>query len=171
METYIAFLRGINVGGNAIIPMAELKTICTDIGFENVRTFIQSGNVIFGSKLGEDVLIKQLEGALYKTLQKEITVVIRTAKELSSMVTRNPFPDAKPSLVGVVLLTTPIPKDAFKSVIAPGGEEIEISEREIYIYYPTGMGSSKLKLPKTAQNGTVRNINTITKIEALCQGK
>lgn len=169
MSTFIAFLRGINVGGNTIIPMAELKTICMGIGFENVRTYIQSGNVIFTSKLAEDALVKQLEDALHKTMQKEITVVIRTAQELNSIISRNPFSDATPSLVGVVLLTAPVPKDAFESLTGPGGEEIVISEREIYIYYPNGMGKTKLKLPKIAQKGTVRNINSITKISALCQ--
>ena len=61
METYIAFLRGINVGGNNILLMSELKLMCYDIGLENVRTYIQSGNVIFESGLSEDKLVKVLE--------------------------------------------------------------------------------------------------------------
>jgi uncharacterized protein (DUF1697 family) len=64
MTTHIAFLRGINVGGNTILPMSELKSICDDLGFKNVRTYIQSGNVVFESNLSEEELIKDMEGAL-----------------------------------------------------------------------------------------------------------
>lgn len=171
METYIAFLRGINVGGNNILPMSELKSICTNIGFKNVRTYIQSGNVIFESGLSENEVIKQFESALYLARQKDIAVIIRTAKELNAVISRNPFPDAKPSWVGVTLFTAPLPGDMLKSIQNIVDEEIVISEREIYVYYPSGMGLSKLKFPNIRQKGTARNINTLTKIAELCQNK
>jgi len=164
--TYVAFLRGINVGGNRVLPMAELKLICNGIGFKNVRTYIQSGNVIFESDLPEEALTKNLEQALYSREQKQINVIIRTVMELESIISSNPFPDAKLSRVGVMFFTDPVPADLLKGFKIQGSEEIVISRREIYIYYPLGMGRSKLKLP-LMQPGTVRNINTITKIAEL----
>jgi uncharacterized protein (DUF1697 family) len=164
METHIAFLRGINVGGNNMLSMSELKSICNDIGFKNVRTYIQSGNVIFESELSEEILVKGLERALQASKQKHIPVVIRTAKELESVISRNPFPNAKPAQVGIMFFSDPVPNDVLKDLTLSGPEEVEISGREIYIHYPNGMRQSKLELPKMIQKGTVRNINTITKL-------
>ena len=164
METHIAFLRGINVGGNNMLSMSELKSICNDIGFKNVRTYIQSGNVIFESELSEEMLVKGLERALQASKQKHIPVVIRTAKELESVISCNPFPNAKPEQVGIMFFSDPIPNDGLKDLTLSGPEEVEISGREIYIHYPNGMRQSKLELPKMIQKGTVRNINTITKL-------
>lgn len=147
----------------ASLPMVELRTLCNDIGLENVRTYIQSGNVIFQSEFPEEMLIKKLEQALYTKGQKHIPVIIRTIGELELVISRNPFPDGKPSQVGVMFFVDAIPTDLLKDMTITGPEEIEIFEREIYIHFPNGMGRSKLKLP-LAQQGTVRNINTVTKL-------
>ncbi len=169
MATYIAFLRGINVGGNTILSMSELRSICDNLEFKNVRTFIQSGNVIFESELPEEVLIKKLEGALQDSKQKQIPVVIRSANELEAVLSCNPFPNANPAQVGVLFLSTQVPQDLLKDITIPTFEELVISGREIYIYYPNGMGRSKLKIPVMAQQGTVRNINTVAKLVKLSQ--
>ena len=167
MDTYIAFLRGINVGGTTRLPMAELKLICSGLGFKNVRTYLNSGNVIFKSELSEEILVKKIEQALYARKQKHISVIIRTSKDLESLVSCNPFPNAKPAQVGIMFFEDPVPKDVLESITIPGPEEVKISGREIYIHYPNGMGHSKLKLPKMSQSGTVRNINTVTKLAEL----
>jgi uncharacterized protein (DUF1697 family) len=129
-----------------------------------VRTYIQSGNVIFESELSEEMLVKGLELALQARKQKKIPVVIRTAKELESVISCNPFPNAKPAQVGIMFFSDTVPNDVLKDLTISGPEEVEISGREIYIHYPNGMGRSKLELPKMLQKGTVRNINTITKL-------
>ncbi len=167
MKSYIAFLRGINVNGNTGLSMTRLKSICEEIGYKNVRTYIRSGNVLFCSELSGEMVVKKLEDALYESKQKHITVIIRTRKELETIITSNPFPKANPSQVGVMFFTNPVTQDLLKDVIIPGPEEVKISGREIYIHYPNGMGHSKLKLPKMNQRGTVRNINTITKLVEL----
>lgn len=161
MKTYIAFLRGVNVGGNTALPMARLKSICQDIGFENVRTYIRSGNVLFESELSEEMLVEKLEDALYISEQKHIPVIIRSGNELENILNRNPFANANPSQVGVMFFADSIPKNLLEGLTIPGPEELEISRQEIYIHFPNGMGRSKLKLPKT---GTMRNINTITRL-------
>jgi|ERR1035437_1329819 uncharacterized protein (DUF1697 family) len=169
MATHIAFLRGINVGGNIILLMSELKSICDDLGFENVRTFIQSGNVVFESNLSEEVLMNELEGALQDSKQKRIPVIIRSVNELESVISCNPFPNTNPAQVGVLFLSTQIPKDLLTDITIPSPEEVVVSGREIYIHYPNGMGRSKLKLPAMTQQGTVRNINTVAKLVKLSQ--
>ncbi|MDX1941062.1 MAG: DUF1697 domain-containing protein [Saprospiraceae bacterium] len=169
MAIFIALLRGINVGGNTIFPMAELKAICEAAGFKNVRTYIQSGNVLFETELSEVEQVNILEDAIKTSKQKHIPVIIRSAAEMEAVLTRNPFPDALPAQVGVLFLVNKAPNDLFKDVIMEGREEVVVSGREIYIHFPDGMGRSKLKFPKAAQEGTMRNINTIVKLVKLAE--
>lgn len=171
MTTFIAFLRGINVGGNTILPMAKLKDICTDLGFENVRTYIQSGNVLFDSDLSEHKLMIMLELALEAQMEKLIPVILRSAKELEAVVAKNPFPNANPSQVGISFFIQSVAEKYFNDFVNTEPEEIVVSGREIYIHYPNGMGRSKLKLPKMQEQGTVRNINTVGKLVELTKVK
>ena len=76
METFVALLRGINVGGNNILPMSELKALCEEAGFKNVRTYIQTGNVIFESKIAEDKVVSKIENGLKKRLQNPVAVMV-----------------------------------------------------------------------------------------------
>jgi uncharacterized protein (DUF1697 family) len=169
LTTYIGFLRGVNVGGRTMLPMSELRTLCEKLGFERVRTYIQSGNLILESPLSEGALTKQLETALQQKMGKRIPVAIRTIDELENVLTKNPFQNAEPARVGVMFFAKPVPKDFLDRVSTSTGEEVKVGKREVYIYYPNGMGRSKLKLPKEADEGTVRNINTARKLIELCR--
>ena len=84
MTTCVALLRAINVGGSGKLPMKDLARLCTDLGFGNVRTYIQSGNVIFESRLSEQAIRTKLERALTEKLGKQAAAVVRTAAELRS---------------------------------------------------------------------------------------
>ena len=170
MTTYIALLRGINVGGHGILPMAELKTLCVNLGLMQVRTYIQSGNVLFESDLSENQIVEVLEAELLIKLQKSIPVIVRAAAEMEAVLAGNPFPGVNPSQVGVLLFKKPEADECLKDFKYPGPEEIVISNsnKELYIHFPNGMGRSKLKLPKSVEQGTVRNINTIKKLVELC---
>jgi uncharacterized protein (DUF1697 family) len=167
MGTYIAFLRGINVGGNTMISMKELAAICTHIDFKEVRTYINSGNVLFKSPLLEEKLQKALEKELARKIGKDIKVVIRSTKDLEQIIDENPFRKAVPSQVGVLLVTEPITKKVLEEFVIPGREEVALGRREVYVHYPDGMGRSKLKWPPTLQGGTMRNVNTLTKLVSL----
>lgn len=167
MTTFIAFLRGINVGGNVMLPMKKLAGICEDIGFENVRTYINSGNVIFESNETEEELKIKLEKALFKNMGRKIDVIIRKETELKSIIKKNPFPKTNSSQVGVLLFAKSVSKSFAKEVEISGPEEVVISGREVFINFPNGMGKSKLKLPPVAKTGTVRNMNTISKLATL----
>ncbi len=143
--------------------------MCTDLGFGKVRTYIQSGNVVFESRLSEKSVRAKLEEVLTKRLGKKADVLVRTPAELRSILEANPFPKAHPSRVSVVFLSNPVPKDLLDTVVAPGGEEVRLGHREVYIHYPEGMGRSKLKLRFPGDAGTARNINTITKLVAMSE--
>ena len=162
MTTYIALLRAINVGGTGKLPMKDLAELCTNLGFDLVRTYIQSGNVVFESKLSEKTIRTRLEKALAERLGKPADVVVRTAAELKSVLQDNPFPHAEPAKVGVHFQSDRVNKNLLDTVVAPGGEKVHLGKREIYIYFPDGMGRSKLKF--SAGVGTIRNMNTVAKL-------
>lgn len=170
MTIFVALLRAINVSGTGMLPMKELSAICVDLGFEKVRTYIQSGNVVFESTLPEENVRAGLEQVLTRRMGKKVDVMVRSASELRSILKANPFPEAEPAKVAVVFLSHPAPKGMLDNVAAPGGEEVRLGNREIYIHYPNGMGRSKLKLPSTPGAATARNINTVTKLVAMTTG-
>jgi uncharacterized protein (DUF1697 family) len=167
MNTFVAFLRGINVGGNTMVSMKELVAICMHIGFEEVRTYINSGNIIFRSSLPEGDLQKALEKELSGKTGKEIGVVIRSISDLETIVRNNPFPQAIPSQVGVLLVTGSTEKKVLAEFVIPGREEVVPGKREVYVHYPYGMGRSKLRWPSSLRSGTMRNINTLAKLVSL----
>jgi uncharacterized protein (DUF1697 family) len=169
MAVFIALLRAINVGGTGMLPMKELSTLCSDLGLKKVCTYIQSGNVIFESALAEKAVKAKLEEALAKRMGKKVDVAVRTPQELQTIIKGNPFSDAPPARVLVFFLPTQVAKTVLDKVVAPGGEEVRLGKREIYVHYPDGMGRSKLKLPFASQ-ATARNINTVTKLIAIASG-
>ena len=169
MGLVIALLRGINVGGTGILPMKELAGLCSGLGFESVRTYIQSGNVVFESGSSEGAIRSCMEKALAVKMGKKIDVVVRTSEEMRLVLSRNPFPDQEGAKVAVAFLGEPPPKHLMREVIAPGGEQVQRGTREIYVYYPNGMGRSKLKLHLNGATTTVRNINTIAKLVAMTE--
>lgn len=166
MPVYVALLRAINVGGTGVLPMKELARLCAQLGFDQVRTYIQSGNAIFESTHTEAEVRADLERALADNMGKGVDVLIRTAAELRAVLTANPFPDANPAQVGVVFLSQPAPPGLMDAVVNPGGEEVRLGNRELFIHYPDGMGRSKLKLPAISAS-TTRNLNTVAKLVAM----
>jgi uncharacterized protein (DUF1697 family) len=170
MPTLIALLRAVNVGGTGKLPMAELRTLAERAGCREVRTYIQSGNLVCVHP-GAAALKRELEAALAKKLGKPVLVLVRTVPELRDLLERNPFPDAPPNRVLVHLLDRkPGAADA-KKVEAwpiPGREEVVLDGREVFLHYPDGQGRSKLKIP-FAEAGTARNLNTLRAVLALAE--
>jgi uncharacterized protein (DUF1697 family) len=164
LAVFIALVRGINVGGTGLLQMKELAGLCSALSFQAIRTYIQSGNVMFESSLSEDAVRSRLEKALAARMGKKIDVMVRTPAEMRSILSDNPFRGKEPAKVAVAFLREPPPHDLMKRVVAPGGEQVRPGKREIYIYYPDGMGRSKLKLPLEKTAATVRNINTVAKL-------
>jgi len=169
--TFVAFLRAVNVGGTTMISMKALAELCTRIGFNNVRTYLNSGNVLFQSALREEEIQQSLESELKKVTGKHIDVILRTGDDLKRIVQENPFPDENPSQIGVLLVAKPVVKNILSEFIISGKERVVPKEREVFIHYPDGMGRSKLKIPAPLVNGTTRNIATITKLANLSSEK
>ena len=164
---FIALLRAVNLGATRAIAMKDLSKLCTDLGLKNVRTFIQSGNVLFRTARKEDDVRNALEKALARHMKAEVDVFIRTAREMQRIMDANPFPHAEPSKVVVVFLAKAAPKAILDTVVAPGGEEVRLGKRELYIHYPNGQGRSKLKIRSDGGHGTARNTNTVRKLVSL----
>jgi uncharacterized protein (DUF1697 family) len=169
MTVYVALLRAVNVGGTGMLPMKDLTALCTEIGFDDVRTYIQSGNVVFKSRRASEPVKTTLERALAKHMGKTVDVIVRDAVQMRRALEANPFPKAEPAKVAVAFCGAAVDRTLFDEVVAPGGEKIVARDQEIYIYYPDGMGRSKLKFPKVQCPVTVRNINTVTKLVALAE--
>lgn len=168
MAVYIALLRAVNVGGTGKLPMSELRTLCEKAGFEDVVTYIQSGNVVFRSALPPAGVQESLESLLSKRMGKPPGVLIRTPARMKRILEGNPFPQAPPNRVLVFFLETSVSKRAVDAVDPPGREELVASGKEIYVHYPDGQGRSKLKVPY-ADRGTGRNLNTVRKLLELAR--
>jgi uncharacterized protein (DUF1697 family) len=160
---YVALLRAVNLAGTGKLPMPELKSMCDSLGFLNARTYINSGNVVFESKLSEAAVKAKLEKCLASYAGKPVDVLVRTGPEMAAVLAKNPFKSRPPNQTVAIFLDERPPKDALKTITGQAKEEVALGTREIYAYYPDGMGRSKLKIP-AAKRGTARNMNTIAKL-------
>lgn len=161
MATYIALLRGINVGGHKMVSMAGVRAKMTAAGYSNVRTLLQSGNVVFEGRKPKGL------DALLGT-----DVLIRTAGEWRSIVERNPFPkEAKADPAHLVVMCLRDPPASLDSLVMPARERASLDASQLYLYYPDGQGTSKLTNAliekKLATRGTARNWNTTLKLLAM----
>jgi uncharacterized protein (DUF1697 family) len=163
MGKYVALLRAVNVGGTGKLPMAVLKQICIDSGFDRVETYIASGNVVFESTHKAAVVQSALERRLQDDAGRNIDVFIRTAAEMQAVLRANPFPKADPARTYAFFLSGKPAPDALTNVRRRTDEELRAGTREIYVHYPGGMGQSRLVIP-AALSGTARNMRTVAKL-------
>ena len=168
MTAFVSLLRAVNVGGTGKLPMTELKAMCEGAGFRSVRTYIASGNVVFESTKTEAQLKAILEAALKAYAGKPVGVLVRTAAEMAAVLAGNPFAQMPGSRVVAYFLDGAPTKDALQTVANQTCEQLRLGKREIYVYYPDGMGNSKLKIA-AAKAGTARNMNTIAKLAVMAQ--
>lgn len=163
MSAYVALLRAVNVGGTAKLPMSELKAMCIAQNFENVQTYIASGNVVFSCEQTELEVKAALEKRLMTYAGKPVGVMVRTAREMADIVEANPFPDAPRNRTVAIFLNASPSDNTLETVSGRKDEEIILGRREIYVAYGADMGRSKLRIPAAA-SGTARNINTIARL-------
>ena len=171
----VALLRGINVGGNKTVPMADLRAIVEKAGFNGVSTFINSGNVIFeGSKKAAEVEAA-LEGAIEKRFKFEVPVIVRTAEQWAVYAKGTPFKSAQKTRAKAVQLCVaqgPIDKGALALLREKATtEKVELAGDAFWIYYPAGIPRSKLSpalLDRAAGSPvTARNWNTVLTLAEL----
>ena len=164
---YAALLRAVNVGGTGKLAMTDLARLCETEGLCDVRTYIQSGNVVFTSPKKEAAVKATLEKTLERHMGKPVAVMVRTVDELEATIAANPFPEVPPNRLLITFFDEPLAKADIAGVVAPGGERLAIRGRELFIHYPDGMGASKLKVPALKKAGTGRNLNTVVKLAAM----
>jgi uncharacterized protein (DUF1697 family) len=163
-------LRGINVGGKNKVAMTELRTLVESLGCTDVTTFIQSGNVVFTT--GASITPARLEGAIEKRFGIDITVVLRTPRDLKRILEANPFADVDQSKVHVGFMAKNPAAAAVANLDADrfAPEQFAIRGRELYLHLPNGMGRAKLppyidrqlKIPTT-----IRSWATVTTLVEL----
>ena len=175
MTTYIALLRGINVGGHRKILMADLRAVFIAAGGDNVTTYIQSGNVVFGhSARSPKKLVAELEQMIESATGFAVPVILRTTTEWASVITDNPYPHAEPTSLHVAFLAAAPDPGAAERIdranFAP--EDFIVQGREIYLHLPNGMGRAKLpsRMGPLMAPATVRNWRTVEKLFDLAEG-
>ena len=170
-------LRGVNITGCNLIKMEALRELCVSLACSDVKTYVQSGNIVFRNAAKDPVKLgKKLEDGVESTFGFRVPVVLRTESDLRTVVEENPFPEqakTEPSkLLVSFLYGDPGEKrreQARAMTFSP--EQVQFRGREIYVYYPLGQGQSKLRwgpIDKVlGTQGTMRNWNTVTKLLAM----
>jgi uncharacterized protein (DUF1697 family) len=179
MTTFVSLFRGINVGGHQAVRMDDLKDLHEALGFKDVVTYIRTGNVVFS---GEDAdpaqLSQQIEDGFAQKFGFQVKITVRTSAELQEIIANNPFqnqPLKELKWVVVLFLTNRPESIALEEIrkVYTGPEELYLSGQEMYIYYPNGIGRSKLSntlLEKRLKaSGTGRNWNTVLELQKLVQ--
>lgn len=150
MNTYIAILRGINVSGQKIIKMEALRQLFENSGFSNVRTYIQSGNVLFSSEQTNTSELEQLISAqIEKEFGFQVPVLILTHLELQQIVENNPFLNDEtknPAFLHVTFLASTPVEDTIDQLTAKKAEQeaFFLTQNALYLYCPNGYGNTKL---------------------------
>jgi uncharacterized protein (DUF1697 family) len=173
VATYVAFLRGVNLGPNNKISMRALRAMAEDLGYTDVATYINSGNLIISSPKKAATVEREIVKAIKDTFGRPIDIAVRTPAQLKKLLAENPYPDGNPSQVTVAFLTKAPAADAKQKVaaVAKDYEPFTFSGEQVYVYYSQGIGKSKLAEKFSAIIGvssTVRNIRTLEKVLALC---
>lgn len=174
MTTYLVLLRGVNLGPQRKVSMPRLRLVLAELGYADVQTHINSGNVIVSSASSAAEVGSEVAEAIAATFGLRVDVVVRTAAELTAVLAANPFPDGEPSQVTVAFLAATPGPEAADSLAAAAGEPYLMAGREVYVNYTRGIGPSRLAANFSAVLGvsaTVRNLRTLTKLDELCAGR
>jgi uncharacterized protein (DUF1697 family) len=176
---YVALLRGINVGGHAKLPMADLRALLTSLGHSDVTTYLQSGNALFSSEReSPSELAREIEAGIERDLTLRIPVLIRTHDELAAVIAENPFPAGaqNPTRLHVGFLSKPVLPEQLNGIDAQryAPDEFKVGDRAIYLWYPNGAGRTKLTANVWERHlggviATARNWNTVTTLKSLME--
>lgn len=175
MTTYVVLLRGINVGRHRRIAMSDLRALLVGLGYGDVRTHLQSGNVVLESGKSPEQLRRTIEKALADEFEVDVEIFVRTRDELADVIARDPLGDVAddPSRYLVSFLSAePDPARVREAAAADVGQErFAVSGRELFAWHPGGVHASKLARVVTERRlgvtATARNWTTLTKLLAL----
>ncbi len=177
MSMHIALLRAVNVGGTGKVKMADLRDMAQAMGFTQVSTVLQSGNLVFDAPSAKD-LEERLEAELDKRFGLTSAVIVRSGAEWAKIVAANPFPnearDDPSHMLAMPLKTSPAAdSEAALQAAIKGRETVRVVGHTAYLVYPDGIGESKLTAAIIERHlgarGTARNWNTVLKLAALTE--
>lgn len=170
MTAYISLLWAVNVGGQTLL-MKELTAACESLGLGNVRTYIQSGNVLFEAPPADPAkLERQIEGKIAETFGLKIAVMVRTPEQLKDVIARNPFPEPYSGRISVAFLSAAPSSPSLGKIdaVKDPAEQLILSGAEAFLYYPNGQGRSKMTTALIERclgvAATVRNWRTVNKL-------
>lgn len=175
MNTYIALFRGINVGGNNLLPMKALAQTLEGMGFKDIRTYIQSGNVVFRArKQAPAKLAKAISANISSEYGFEPRVLILEAADLQAAINQNPFDTEVGKALHCYFLDEKPSKPNLEKIntLRAGSEDFLLKDKVFYLYAPDGVGRSKLAAAVETCLGvpaTARNWNTVSKLMAMAQ--
>lgn len=175
MGTWIGLFRGINVGGNNILPMAQLRSELESLKLKNVRTYIQSGNVVFESNANSaSSLAKKLAAQIEKTFGFRPQLLILDGADLQTAIRLNPFPKAvsDPKTLHFFFLAEPATNPDLKALddAKTASENYTLTDRVLYLHAPDGIGRSRLAAKIEKCLGvvtTARNYRTVDKLQSM----
>jgi uncharacterized protein (DUF1697 family) len=177
MATYLALFRGINMGGHGRLPMKALASLLEEMGFTNIRTYIQSGNVIFttGSR-NRDKLASDISQAILQGFGFSPKVMLLTAVELRNAIALNPFPSDDGKALHFLFLEEHPAKPNLKRLrdLKTDSEDFRLGDKLFYLYAPEGVGRSKLAMNAERCLGvatTGRNWNTVSVLASMLEDK
>jgi uncharacterized protein (DUF1697 family) len=172
MGRMVALLRAVNVGGRKL-PMAKLRTLCAKLGWTDVASYIQSGNLVFTGKGRPAALEAELEQAIRRSFGLDVPVIVRTADQWSAYPPANPFPKEPPNRVMLLLSKRPPAEGAAGAIEAraTAGERVRRAGDALWFHYPQGAGTSKLTPAlidrAVGSAATARNCNTVMKLQEM----
>ena len=178
MTTYVALLRGINVGGKNKVPMPKLRSLFERLGHDDIATYLQSGNIVFRSRsTAQEQIIAGIERSISDTFSLDVSVLLRSRLEMEHVAAGNPFDttgaDGK-SLHVMFLGGAPTPGAVKKlDPLRSPPDEFQVNGREVFLRYPNGSGRSKLTIDyferTLGTSATARNWNTVKKVLELME--
>lgn len=171
----IVLLRGINLGSRNRVSMPELRELLSGAGYDDVRTYMQSGNVVLSSASKPEPLARECERHIADAFEIDVDVLVRTRDELAEIVRRNPLRDVavNPKRYQVSFLSAPLADETVfeLTALAAETEELVAIERELYAWHPEGVARSRLWARLAAKDlgvkATARNWTTVTKLLAI----
>lgn len=171
MTTYVAFLRGVNLGPQRKVSMARLAELARELGHADVWTWVNSGNLVLRTSEAPADVEAALAAALERELGLRVDVTVRSAAELVALLEQNPFPDAPPQEVTVSFLLAPAPDGAADRVaaVATEAEPFVVAGREVWVRFGDGQARSRLATGLSAALGvsaTTRTLGTVSRIVA-----
>jgi uncharacterized protein (DUF1697 family) len=174
---HVVLLRGINLGSRNRIAMPELRALLEAAGYEDVQTYLQSGNVVVSSGASADAVARDVERRLERELGLDIAVVVRSRSQLATVVRRNPLADVAtdPKRYQVSFLSARLPAAKVRELraLAHPDERLVAAGRELYAWHPNGVGRSRLWARLAGRDlgvtATARNWTTVTNLLALAE--